>query len=86
MPSCGDLKWSKDINIVIRRSSDNGKIWSEIETVVNFPYGKSASDPSMIIDKITNEIFLFYNYMDLEKESTSVFKCQDEKGKEKYDC
>nr|HMQ45273.1 sialidase family protein [Mariniflexile sp.] len=49
VPGCGDLKWSKDINIIVRRSSDNGKTWSNIETVVNFPYGKSASDPSMIV-------------------------------------
>ena len=68
VPSCGDLKWSKDINIVIRRSSDNGKTWSAIEKIVDFPLGKSASDPSMIVDAITNEIFLFYNYMDLDKE------------------
>lgn len=68
VPSCGDLKWSKDINIVIRRSTDNGKNWSEIETVADFPFGQSASDPSMIVDRITNEIFLFYNFMDLDKE------------------
>ncbi|MEZ4771973.1 MAG: sialidase family protein [Bacteroidia bacterium] len=68
VPSCGDLKWSKDINIIVRRSSDNGKTWSDVETVVNFPFGKSASDPSMIVDKITREIFLFYNYMDLDAE------------------
>lgn len=68
VPSCGDLKFSKDINIVLRRSADNGKSWSEIETVVNFPFGQSASDPSMIVDQQTNEIFLFYNYMDLDKE------------------
>ncbi len=68
VPSCGDLKWSKDINIVIRRSSDNGKTWTDIETVADFPYGKSASDPSMIVDKITGDIFLFYNYMNLDTE------------------
>ncbi|MCK0133865.1 sialidase family protein [Arenibacter sp. S6351L] len=68
VPSCGDLKWSKDINIVIRRSSDNGKTWSEIEKIVDFPPGKSASDPSMIVDNITKEIFLFYNFMDLNNE------------------
>ncbi len=68
VPSCGDLKWSKDINIVLRRSADNGKTWSAIETVVNFPFGQSASDPSMIVDRQTNEIFMFYNYMDLDKE------------------
>jgi len=68
VPSCGDLKWSKDINIVLRRSSNNGKTWTPIEKIVDFPEGKSASDPSMIVDDITKEIFLFYNYMDLDKE------------------
>lgn len=67
VPGCGDLKFSKDINIVQRRSTDNGKTWSAIETVVNLPFGQSASDPSMIVDNITGEIILFYNYMDLDK-------------------
>ena len=68
VPSCGDVKWNKDINIVIRRSIDNGDSWSEIETIVDYPFGKSASDPSMIVDKVTGVIFLFFNYMDLENE------------------
>lgn len=63
VPSCGDLKWSDDINIVMRRSSDDGQTWSEIESIVDFPKGESASDPSMILDRETGEIFLFYNYM-----------------------
>ncbi|MBD0831601.1 sialidase family protein [Aestuariibaculum sediminum] len=68
VPSCGDLKWSRDINIIVRRSKDNGKTWTPIETVVDFPEGKSASDPSMIVDRVTGEIFMFYNFMDLDKE------------------
>lgn len=68
VPSCGDLKWSNDINIVIRRSQDNGDSWSEIETIVDYPLGKSASDPSMIVDKVTGTIFLFFNFMNLENE------------------
>ncbi len=68
VPSCGDLKWSKDINIVMRRSSDNGKTWTPIETVIDYPEGKSASDPSMIVDKMTDDIFLFYNFMNLDTE------------------
>lgn len=68
MPSCNDLRGSDDINIVIRRSSTNGKTWGPIETVMNFPLGRSASDPSMIVDEITKEIFLFYNFMNLETE------------------
>lgn len=68
VPSCRDLKWSRDINIVARRSSDNGDTWTEIERVADFPDGQSASDPSMIVDVITGDIYLFYNYMDLDKE------------------
>ena len=68
VPSCSDLRGSRDINIVARRSSDQGNTWSAIETVVDFPLGRSASDPSMIVDEVTGEIFLFYNVMDLDKE------------------
>ena len=64
--SCGDLKWNRDINIVIRKSFDDGKTWTKIEKIVDYPLGRSASDPSMIVDKKTNVIFLFFNYMDLD--------------------
>ncbi|MBO2544651.1 exo-alpha-sialidase [Salegentibacter sp. BDJ18] len=73
VPSCADLRGSKDINIVQRRSTDNGKTWSEIETVVDFPEGESASDPSMIVDEETDEIFMFYNFMDLDNEANIYY-------------
>lgn len=65
VPTCGDLKWNNDINIVIRRSQDNGKSWTPIEKIVDYPLGQSASDPSIIVDNVTGEIFMFFNYMDL---------------------
>ena len=68
VPSCADLRGSDDINIVIRRSSDNGNSWTEMQTVVDYPPGQSASDPSMVVDKITGDLFLFFNFMDLDKE------------------
>ena len=68
VPHCGDLHLNKEINIVSRRSSDNGNTWLPIETVIDYPFGQSASDPSMIVDKKTKEIFLFFNYMDVENE------------------
>ncbi len=68
IPSCADLRSNRDINIVMRRSMDNGASWSAIETVVDYQDGKSASDPSMIVDTITGAIFMFFNYMDLDKE------------------
>ena len=64
--SCGDLKWNRNINIVIRKSYDDGKTWSEIEKIIDYPDGESASDPSMILDQQTGHIFLFYNYMNLD--------------------
>lgn len=68
VPSCADLRGNEDINIVIRRSRDNGTTWTKTESIVDHPAGISASDPSMIVDYITRDIFLFYNYMDLTHE------------------
>ncbi len=62
--SGNDLGENKDINIVVRRSTDGGMNWSPIETAVAFDYGISASDPSMIVDRTSGEILLFYNFMD----------------------
>ncbi len=62
--SCADLGKNKDINIVIRRSLDHGASWLPLQTVADYAFGKAASDPSMIVDRTTNEVFLFYNYMD----------------------
>ena len=73
VPSCGDLKWNNDINIVIRQSKDNGNIWSEIKTIIDYPVGESASDPSMIVDNLTGEIFLFFNYMNHNKEKDTYY-------------
>ncbi|TKG94594.1 T9SS type A sorting domain-containing protein [Puteibacter caeruleilacunae] len=58
-----DLKWARDIDIAVKRSSDNGKTWSDMEICMNLPDGEPVSDPSMIVDNVTDEIFLFYNYM-----------------------
>tara|TARA_B110000881_G_scaffold152764_1_gene135670 strand:+ start:114 stop:1163 length:1050 start_codon:yes stop_codon:yes gene_type:complete len=64
--SCGDLKWNRDINIVLRKSYDDGKTWTKIEKIIDYPLGESASDPSMIVDRQTGDVFLFYNYMNLD--------------------
>ena len=67
VPSCADLRGNRDINIVLRRSSDQGATWTGVQTVVDFPEGQSASDPSFIVDRETGEVFLFYNFMDLDQ-------------------
>ena len=54
--SCKDLRDNQDINIVMKRSLDNGKTWSVSKKIVDYPYGESASDPSFIVDKFTKNI------------------------------
>lgn len=68
VPGCADLRGSRDINIAIRRSTDRGDTWSDPEVIVDFPDGQSASDASMVLDQVTGEIFMFYNFMDLDQE------------------
>lgn len=79
--SCADLRGGRDINIVIKISNDNGNTWSKTKRVVDFPIGKSASDPSFILDKETKEIYLFYNYMDLDNEK-NIYYLQFVKSKD----
>ena len=57
------MLYNPDINIVIRTSDDQGKTWSAIKRVVDFPDQESASDVSMVLNEKTKEIYLFYNYM-----------------------
>lgn len=71
--SGADLIGSNDIDIVIKRSSDQGKTWSVMETVCDLGEGYPASDPSFILENSTGEIFCFYNYMD-QKKAKRIFR------------
>lgn len=73
MGNCGDLIYNDDINLVLRRSTDGGKTWQPMRTIVDFAKGRSASDASMVLNKKTGEIYLFYNYMDL-KNAKGIYK------------
>jgi len=64
----GDLHKAEDIDIVIRRSSNNGESWTEMDLVCDYGDGLPASDPSLILDESSGEIFCFYNYMDRSQE------------------
>lgn len=64
VPSCGDLLYNPNINLVLRKSTDQGQSWSPLRVIVDFPEGLSASDPSFIVDKEAGKIFLLFNFMD----------------------
>ena len=61
----GDLNHAKPINISIRRSSDDGRTWTEPVNSWTWPWNENehwaGSDPSFIVDKEAGKIFLVYN-------------------------
>lgn len=63
-----DLVHQRTIDIVFRRSTDNGKTWSATEVMDPITDG-GCSDPSLLLDRDTGEIFCFYNYMSNDKSS-----------------
>ncbi|MCC6682678.1 MAG: exo-alpha-sialidase [Phycisphaeraceae bacterium] len=51
-----------NIDLVLKRSIDNGRTWSPQQVVVDFPGYEAACDPSMLVDRQTGTIWLFYDY------------------------
>lgn len=60
--SSADLGKHRTIDIVFRRSTDNGKTWSPMKVMDPVTDG-GCSDPSLIVDRTTGTVFCFYNYM-----------------------
>ena len=61
-----DLLPQRTIDIAFRRSIDNGKTWSPVEIMDRIDRG-GCSDPSLLLDRETGEIFCFYNFMVSDK-------------------
>jgi sialidase-1 len=51
-----------DIDIMVRRSRDKGRTWTEPQVVADYNDGVGAGDPSLLVDRHTGRIFLFYAY------------------------
>ncbi len=66
--SGADVVHQRTIDIVYRRSEDNGMTWSPIEVIDPIDHG-GCSDPSLLVDEVTGDVFCFYNYMSLDRSS-----------------
>jgi len=64
--SGADLMDHRTIDIVFRRSTDNGQKWTPIELLENRDDG-GCSDPSLLVDRMTGDVFCFYNFMSTDK-------------------
>ncbi|GGV46411.1 hypothetical protein GCM10010293_54870 [Streptomyces griseoflavus] len=58
-PSMADLPGN--ISVVIRRSTDGGATWQARQTVRSEPAPNGNGDPSLLVDRETGRIFLFYS-------------------------
>lgn len=51
-----------DIDVVVRTSHDLGRSWSAPVVVADYDGGAGAGDPSLLVDRRTGRVFLFYAY------------------------
>ena len=51
-----------NIDIMLRRSHDNGRTWSTPQRVVHYGDGIGSGDSSLLVDRDTGRVFLFYAY------------------------
>ena len=51
-----------NIDVMVRRSHDLGRSWSAARRVVDFDSGQGGGDPSLLLDRVTGRVFLFYEY------------------------
>ncbi|MEO8564121.1 MAG: exo-alpha-sialidase, partial [bacterium] len=58
--SKGDLPGN--IDVMVRRSRDLGRSWSAARRVVDFDAGRGGGDASLLVDRTTGRVFLFYVY------------------------
>jgi len=58
--SAADLPGNLDV--MVRRSTDHGRTWTAAQAIADFDGGVGAGDPSMIVDRETGRVFVFYAY------------------------
>lgn len=51
-----------NIDQVVKRSTDLGRTWSSMQTIIGFPGMQAAGDPSVLVDQRTGRVWVFYAY------------------------
>lgn len=60
IPKYGDAP--NKIHQVVKRSTDLGRTWSPMKTIVGFSGMQAAADPSVLADPVTGRVWVFYLY------------------------
>ncbi|MFE2159381.1 exo-alpha-sialidase [Streptomyces lydicus] len=51
-----------NVDVMVRRSTDQGRTWSAPRAAVDYDGGVGAGDPSLLVDRTTGRVFLFHAY------------------------
>ena len=51
-----------NIDMVMKRSTDGGRTWSSLKTIIDYPGEEAAGDPCIFTDRMTGAIWVFYDY------------------------
>jgi len=51
-----------NIDLVMKRSFDNGRTWTPMQLIRRYPGDEAACDPCMLMDRDTDTIWVFYDY------------------------
>ncbi len=74
-----------DIDILLKRSSDNGKTWSD-EIVVWSDSTNTCGNPCPVVDKETGRIWLFTSWNDGEDDETEIIHKTGKSARLPYSC
>lgn len=68
---------------MVKRSTNNGKSWGRMKIVADYPKGMGGTDPSMVLDRDTGVIYLFYSYIGKKPSKEFFFRyhTSDDNGK-----
>ncbi len=58
-----------NIDLVLKRSLDQGETWSEMTVVADFPGRRAACDPCMLVDGQTGNVWVIYDHVWPDSES-----------------
>jgi len=52
-----------NIDLAMKRSFDNGKTWSPLQIIKDYPGQEAAGDPCLLVDRQTGTIWVFFDYI-----------------------
>lgn len=56
-----------NIDLALKRSRDRGRTWEPMTIIADFPGQEAACDPVMVVDRETDTVWVFYDYILAEK-------------------